>query len=465
MQDNSNPSGSQWEIEGLPVVRREVAGIDLGSQRHWVCAPTIDGTAREVADFGATTPELVRMAKWLRERKVKSVAMESTGVYWIAPHEVLEAEALEVILVDTRQLAQVPGRNKKTDVVDCEWIQRLHSCGLLRGSFRPKQDVCMLRTLVRDKGNLVAEAGDWLRRMQKSLDQMNVRVHRAVSDIDGVTGMAIIRAIVAGERDARKLAKLRDAHCRKSEDEIAEQLSGHWREDHLFSLRQAVKMYDAIQERIADYEKEILRKLGEMEREQCRGQAAPQVKNPEKARAIRKRGQEPMREALYRMSGVDLTEIDAIGVETMQVVLTEYGPDLSRFPTEKQFVSHTTLAPRRPMSGGKPVKKKKRNSASTRVAAALRMAALSQRHSDTALGAYYRKIARRIGGDVAVFATARKLATFIYRLLRWGHRYTDEGAEAFEKRFQDNRLKTLAAKAKELGYQLAPATTPGAVTG
>jgi transposase len=294
----------------------------------------------------------------------------------------------------------------------------LHSCGLLTGSFRPNEQVCMLRTLVGDKGNLVAEAGDWLRRMQKSLDQRNVRVHRAVSDIDGVTGLAIIRAIVSGERDAQKLAKLRDRRCRKSEEEIAKQLSGHWRADHLFSLRQALKMYDAIQERITDYEQEILRKLAEMERDECRGQQAPKSKNRQKANAIKNRGQEPMRQALYRISGVDLTGIDAIGVETVQAVLSEYGPDLSRFPTEKQFVQHVTLAPHRPTSGGKPVKKKKRGSASTRIAGALRMAALALRHSETALGAYYRQIARRTGADVAVFASARKLATLIYRMLR-----------------------------------------------
>src|SRR6516164_11609689 len=287
-------------------------------------------------------------------------------------------------------------------------MQRLHSCGLLRGSFRPEEAVCMLRTLVRDKANLVAESGDWVRRMQKSLDQMNVRVHRAVSHIDGVTGMAILRAIAGGERDGQKLAKLRDPRCRKSEQEIAEQLSGHWREDHLFSLQQALKMYDAIQQGIANYDREIMRKLGTMQQEEFGGQPAPPVKNPQKAQAIQKRGQEPMRQALYRMSGADMTSIDAIGVETVQVVLSEYGPDLSRFPTEKEFVSHVTLAPHRPTSGGKPVKKKRRNSASTRVAGALRMAALSLRHSPTALGAYYRKLAWRKGGDVAVFATARK---------------------------------------------------------
>jgi transposase len=217
----------------------------------------------------------------------------------------------------------------------------------------------MLRTLVRDKANLVAEGGDWLRRMQKSLDQMNVRVHRAVSDIDGVTGMAILRAIVGGERDALKLAKLRDPRCSKTEQEIAEQLTGHWREDHLFSLQQALKMYDAVEERIAAYEKEILRKLGDMEREEQRGQTAPPLQNANKTNAIKKRGQEPKRQALYRMSGVDITHIDAIGVGTVEVVLSEYSPDLSRFPTEKQFVSHVSLAPHVPASGGKPLRKKK----------------------------------------------------------------------------------------------------------
>ena len=459
MQDsNRKDDASRRPIEGLPVIRRGVAGIDLGSERHWVCAPTEDGAAREIADFGATTPELIRLSGWLKQRHVESVAMESTGVYWIAPHEILEGAGFELLLVDTRQLAQVPGRDKKTDPTDCEWIQRLHSCGLLRGSFRPKEAVCMLRTLVRDKANLVAESGDWVRRMQKSLDQMNVRVHRAVSDIDGATGMAILRAIAAGERDPRNLAKLRDRRCHKSEEEIAEQLSGHWREDHLFSLRQALKMYDAIQQRIADYDQEILRKLSEMETEEKRGQPTPPVKNPQKAKAIKKRGEEPMREALYRMSGVDLTSIDAIGVQTVQVVLSEYGPDLSRFPTEKEFVSHVTLAPRRPMSGGRPVKKKKRNTASTRVAGSLRMAALSLRNSATALGAYYRKIARRIGADVAVFATARKLATLIYRLLRWGQPYVDEGVEVFERRYAELKLTSLKAKAKELGYQLIECT-------
>lgn len=444
-------------IAGLPVLRANVAGIDLGSERHWVCAPTKDGQAREVIDFRATTAELMRLAAWLKERGVAAVAMESTGVYWIAPHEVLEGQGLEVLLVSTRQLAQVPGRDKKSDPSDCEWIQRLHSCGLLQGSFRPQEEVCMLRTLVRDKAALVAESGDWVRRMHKSLDQMNVRLHRAVSDVDGVTGMAILRAIVAGERDARQLACLRDARCRKSVEEIAAELTGHWRADHLFSLQQALLMHDAIQERLAAYEQEILRRLAWMERGDLPDRTPPPVNNREKAKAIRKRGQEALRAALYRMSGVDLTSIDAVGVETVQVVLSEYGPDLSRFPNERNFVSHLRLVPHKPTSGNKPLLKKRKGTASTRVAAALRMAALSLRHQQSALGAYYRHIARRVSGEVAVFATARKLATLIYRLLRWGTPYVDEGAAAFEARYQQQRLVSLHATATRLGFQLIPA--------
>jgi transposase len=376
-------------------------------------------------------------------------------VYWIAPFEILERHGFEVVLTNTRELARVPGR-KKSDNIDCRWQQRLFSCGLLSGSFRPKEDICMLRTLVRDRGNLVAAAADWLRRMQKALDQMNVRVHRAVKNIDGLTGMAMVRAIVNGERDPLKLAKFRHPHCKKSEEEMAEELTGHWREDHLFSLQESLKMYDAVQAGIADYDREILRKLAEMEREDCREKAAPKLKNEGKARAIKARGEEPLRQAFYRMSGVDATMIDAIGVGTIEVILSEYGPDLSRFPTEKQFVQHATLAPHNPTSGGKVLKKKKRNNASTRVAAVLRMAATSLHHSETALGAYFRQIARRKGQDVAVFATARKLATLIYRLFRWGQPYVHEGAEAYEKRYREDRVRGLTAAAKALGFQLTP---------
>lgn len=442
------------EADGLPVVRRRVAGIDLGSTSHWVCAPTVEGGEREVEQFGATTPELERLAAWLKERKIESVAMESTGVYWIAPYELLERQGFEVALVSTREFSQVPGR-KKTDRIDCQWIQRLHSCGLLKGSFRPDEPVTIVRTLIRDKATLEREQGDWLRRMQKSLDQMNVRVHRAVSDLRGATGMAILRAIVAGERNPAQLAKLRDPGCRKSEKEIAAQLTGHWREDHLFSLAQSLHMYDAIAERIEVYQQEILRRLSGWERPECKHTEAPQLKNQNKARLIRQRGEEPIRQAFYRICGADLTAVDGVGAGVVEIVLSEYGPDLSRFPTEKHFVAHATLAPKRQNSGGKPLKKKKRGSASSRLAAALRSAALTLRHSQTALGAYFRHTASRLGSDVAAFAVARKLATLLYRLLRWGHEYLDEGAEAYEKRYRAARINRLAATAAQLGYQIS----------
>lgn len=441
---------------GFPVLCRTAAGIDVGSEEHWACAPVREGDEREVARFAATTPGLEAMIAWLQARGITTVALESTGVYWIVPHELLERAGLGVLLVDTRELRRVPGRTK-TDRRDCEWLQRLHSCGLLRGAFRPPEAICVLRTLVRDRATLVAERGDWLRRMQKALDQMNVRVHRAVSDLDGVTGMAIVRAIVAGERDPHRLAALRDRRCRKSAPEIAEQLTGHWRADHLFSLQQSLKMYDSITARLQEYDHELLQQLTARARPECDPDPAPPG-NARKAQAIKQRGEEPLRRALYQMSGVDLTTIDAIGVETVAVILSEYGPDLSCFPTEKHFVSHARLAPFKPMSGGKPVRKRtKPGSASARLGAALRMAALSARRSQTALGAYYRRIAQRAGADVAVFATARKLAQTIYRLLRWGHRYVDEGAAAYEARYRAARVNRLAQTAKDLGYQLVTA--------
>lgn len=442
--------------DGLPVLHPHVAGIDVGSEEHWVCAPAATGVGREVTTFPATTPGLQELTTWLQVRCVRSVALESTGVYWIAPHEVLEGAGFDVVLADTRAVGRVPGRTK-SDRRDCEWLQRLHSCGLLRGAFRPGPHVCMLRTLVRDKATLVAERADWVRRMQKSLDQMNVRVHRAVSDLDGATGLAILRAIVGGERDPHRLAALRDPRCHKSEADIAEQLTGHWRADHLFTLTQGLKMYDALSDTLAAYDQEILHQLDAMARVDAPDDPPPPP-NRAKAKGIRARGEDPLRRALYRMSGVDLTTIDALGVATVSVVLSEYGADLTRFPTERQFVAHVGLAPHKPVSGGKVLtRKRKPGSASARVGAALRMAALTMRHSQTALGAYYRQIARRAGADVAVFATARQLAQLIYRLLRWGQPYVDEGAATYDHRYRQARIRRLTAAAKDLGYTLVSA--------
>ncbi len=443
----------------LRVIRERVAAIDLGSRNHYACGPQQEEKTN-VEVFGATTPQLNRMADWLEEQGVESVAMESTGVYWIPVYEVLESRGFEVLLVNARQLSHVPGR--KTDMQDCQWLQLLHSCGLLQGSFRPAEPICRFRTLVRDKRVLVDERSDWLRRMQKSLDQMNVLVHRAVSDLSGATGMAIVRAIVDGERDPRKLAQLRDPRCRKSEAEIAEELTGHWREDHLFSLKQQLRMYDLINQQIEQYEQELGRVLKGMALEEFEGVEAPKLINATKAKAIRKRGQEDLRQALYRIGGLDLTTIDGVGVETAEVVISEYGLDLSMFPSEKNFVSHVLLAPRMAITGGKPIKKKKRGTASSRLSQALRMAALTLRESQSALGAFYRRMARRKGASVAVFSTARKLAIQIYRMLRYGQDYVDEGAAAYEARFQAQRLQYVRRTAREMGFQVVPASTPDA---
>jgi hypothetical protein len=366
---------------------------------------------------------------------------------------------LEVLLADTKQMRGVAARNWKSDPTDCEWIQRLHSVGMLKGAYRPTEKICMLRTLARDRATLIAEASDWIRRMQKSLDQMNVRVHRAVSDLDGQTGLAMLRAIVKGERDPVKLAKLRDPRCRKSEAEIAEELTGHWRADHVFSLSRGLEMYEQIQGQIEIYDREILRQLEEMRRPDTDGPAPP-LDNNEKQRKIEKQGLEELRQALYGISGTDLARIDGIGVETVLTLMSEHGVDLSSFANEKKFVQYLRLAPRHATSGGKPVKKGKRTMTSTRVAGALRMAAQSMRNSSTALGAYYRSVAWRKGGDVAVFATARKLAQYVYRALRHGQAYVDLGAEAWDRQYHQRRLAHLRSSAKDLGYDLVSTAVP-----
>jgi hypothetical protein len=245
------------QSRSLKTVQPNAAGIDLGSCEHWVAAPPLSDGSPNVQRFGTTTPELLRLADWLSEQKVVTVAMESTGVYWIPLFEILDSRSFEVNLVNARQISHVPGR--KTDMIDCQWLQLLHSCGLLRGSFRPDDDICRLRSLIRERNTVVAQRSDWVRRMQKSLDQMNVCVHHAVSDITGVTGMSIIRAIVGGERNSKTLAAFRDPLCRKSEDQIADELTGNWRPEHLFNLAQALKLYDQICSVISDYDSEILK--------------------------------------------------------------------------------------------------------------------------------------------------------------------------------------------------------------
>jgi transposase len=449
-------------VRSLKTIQPDAAGIDLGSREHWVAGPPLQDDTPNVRRFGTTTPELLRLADWLKERKVNTVAMESTGVYWIPLFEILDSRGFEVILANARQVSHVPGR--KTDMLDCQWLQLLHACGLLRASFRPLDDICRLLTLLRERNTMIDQRSDWARRIQKSLDQMNVCVHHAVSDIAGVTGMAMIRAIVNGERDPRTLAQMRDRRCQKSEEQIANELTGNWRAQHLFNLRQALKMYDQFCEVVAEYDAEILAYIKSLQPSVDDDGSVPPPASKSKARNIAKKAQEPMRQALYQLTGFDLITIDGIGVDTAAEIISELGADFSSFPDEAHFVSYLRLAPNLSISAGKKVPSKLKGTTTSRVAAALRMSALAVRNSKTALGAFYRRISRRKGASVAVFATARKLALIIYRLVCHGQAYIDIGAKAYEAQFNNRRIKYYTKALKDLGYKVKPLAAAESLT-
>ena len=447
----------QGRREVLQVLRPQVAGIDLGSREHWACGPPRADGKPNVRTFGTTTGQLRELADWLAAEGVESVAMESTHVYWIPLHELLEERGFEVLLVNARQLRNVPGR--KTDMQDCQWLQQLHACGLLRGSFRPHESVTRLRSLHRQMQNLVGQRTRFVQWMQQALDQMNVQVHRAVSDLTGQTGMAIVRAVVSGERDPEQLAKLRHGRCGHTAEQFAEYLTGNWREEHLFNLESSLKLYDGVQEQIGAYERKLQQELQQQAGPDRQDKDCPRHRNPAKEKAIRARGEQPVRTTLFRYAGADLTRIDGISAGAARTILTEIGPDVSAFPTEKHFVSWLGLAPRHAVSGGKPLpaKQRGRGMGATRVSNALRMAATSLIRSKSALGAALRRKARHKGMKTAIFATARKLATLVYRMMRWGQDYVDEGESAYEERHRHRTLAYLETTAKDLGYQLVPA--------
>ena len=436
-------------------VRRYVAGIDLaGAADHYVCGPRNEDGSHDVEHFGTTTPELQRMLAWLKERKVESVAMESTSVFWVPVWDVLEAGGIEVRLVDTREVRMVPGR--KSDIKDCQWLQRLHSCGLLHGCFRPPEKYNAIRSVIREKGNVLSTRTQTIQGIQKSCDQMNIRIHHAVADIDGQTGMRMLKAIVEGERDPRKLAKLRDPRCKKSEAEIADELTGNWRDEHLFTLKQAYLHLVFLDDMLEAFDSKIKGMFAAL---------ADESGKPDPPTAP-KRKQKTDAKALYdlaKLAGFDMTSIDGISFGTAAGILSELGNDLSMFPTENHFVSYISLAPPLAKSAGKNVKTKGKHRNTHPVGQMLKSAASTLYRSKSALGALYRCTRSRSCSAFAVMATARQMAKYIYRGMKYGSAYVDIGEKQYEERRRERTLKSMKSKiqklsisAEELGFlQLA----------
>ncbi|MDO8690666.1 MAG: IS110 family transposase [Dehalococcoidia bacterium] len=430
----------------LPRINGNAAGIDVGSASHFVAVPA-ERDDQPVREFAAFTGDLYRMADWLQACGIESVAMESTGVYWIPVFQVLDERGFEVKLVDARQLKRVPGR--KTDVADCQWLQQLHSFGLLAGAFRPDDQVCVLRSYMRQRAMLVSYAGQHVQHMQKALVQMNVQLQHVIEDITGATGMRIIRAILDGERDRHRLAGLRDHRCKNSVTIIAKALQGDWREEHLFALRQAVELVEAYQSKIAACDERIEAQLQSFE-DRSGGQLLP--KGHPSRHDRNDLGFDATAE-LFRMTGVNLAAINGLEAHTVLKVLSETGLDMSKWPTSKHFGSWLGLAPNNRVSGGKVLSRRTIPSAN-RAAAALRVAAQTLHHSRSALGAFLRRKAAQIGMPKAITATAYKLARIIYGMLTQGTAFAEQGQDYYERQYQDRVLKNLTRRATELGYCL-----------
>jgi transposase len=441
----------------LHQVNLSAAAIDVGSTSHFVAVPEGRDSV-SVREFGTFTADLHLLADWLEQCGVDTVVMESTGVYWIPVFELLEQRGFEVLLVDARKVKNVSGR--KSDVLDCQWLQQLHTFGLLQGAFRPADQIVPLRSYLRQRAMLIRGASMHIQHMQKALQQMNLLLHHVVADITGLTGMTIIRAILEGERDPHLLAQHRDPRCKNSSDVIAKSLVGNYREEHLFALQQAVTLYDTYQVQIAACDQQIEAYLARLER--VTDERPPP---PPKRRQSPKHNQPRFdaRTYLYQLTGVDLTRIDGIEAGTALALLSEIGTDMSRWKSANHFVSWLGLCPGTKVSGGRVLSSKTKPTAS-RAAAILRNAAVSLHHSQSALGAYYRRMAARIGKMQAVTATAHKLARIVYSLLKYGTEYNDAGQDYYERRYQERVLRNLQQRAKALGFELVPAAVEPVVT-
>ena len=434
----------------LERIQPDAAGIDCSATSHHVAVPA-DRDPQPVREFSTFTTDLHHLADWLVQCGIKTVALESTGVYWIAVHEVLEARGLEVVLVNARHVHNVRGR--KTDVKDCQWLQELHSVGLLRASFRPTAEIVTLRSYMRHRQTLIEAGATCIHRMQKALTQMNLQLHHVLSDLTGVTGIAIVRDILAGVRDPYALAVHRNRRCKASTQEIAAALTGHYRAEHLFVLRQNFEAFQFHQRQIADCDTAIEAQLASLA--QTRPPTSSEL--PAARARCKPSKNEPrleLRAPLHRITGgADLSQLDGIGPYGALQLIAEIGTDMSRWATEKHFTAWLTLAPNNKISGGRLLSSKTQPSAN-RAAAVLRRAAMSLTRSATALGAYYRRMAYRLGQPKAITATARKLAVRVYRVLRGDIVYHDPGATAYDQLYRTRLINSLRRRAKDFGLSL-----------
>jgi transposase len=443
----------------LSPVHPHAAAIDIGATMH-VAAVGPDCDERPVRTFQTFTDDLHRLADWFARCGIKTVVMESTGVYWIPIYEILEQRGFKAMLVNARDAKHVPGR--KTDVSDAEWLQRLHEYGLLRPSFQPQAEMAGLRDYLRQRERLLDYAAAHIQHMQKALTQMNLQLHHVVSDITGVTGMRIIRAIVAGERDPVILASYRDARCHASVETVRQALVGNDREEHVFALTQALELYDVYQAKVAACDGQIEAILTRL-----RSSATPPVEKLPAARHKARSANAPafeVREALHAILGVDLTQIHGLGPYLALKLVGECGTNLSAWPTAKHFTSWLGLAPHNKISGGKVLSSKTRRT-SNRAATLLRLAATTVGRTDTALGAFFRRLSGRVGKAKAVTATARKIAVLFYNTLRHGMSYADPGASYYEERYRQRVLGNLQRRAKSMGFVLQQAEPAGAQAG
>jgi len=431
----------------LPLIYPDAAGIDIGSEMHYVCVPA-DRDAQPVRKFGCFTPDLHELATWLKNCNIKTVAMESTGVYWIPLFQILEHNGFEVILVNARHVKNVPGR--KTDVQDCQWLQQLHGYGLLRGSFRPADEICVLRSYMRQRENLIRSASGHIQRMQKALVQMNLQLHKVISDVTGTTGIKIIEAIIKGERNPHLLASLKDYRIKNSEETIAKALDGDYREEHLFSLKQEFDLYRIYQEKIIECDNQIVQYYKKIDSKVDKNIQLPENK-PEKRPKTQQKFN--IQNELYRITGVDLVKIPGLENITLQTITSEVGLNMDKWPTEKHFASWLGLSPANKITGEKVFSTRTRMVVN-RAATAFRLGAFAAGKSYTALGAYYRRLKSRLGAPKAITATARKLACLFYRAMKFGNTYVEKGMDYYEKNYQDQVIKNLSQKAKKLGFVL-----------